>query len=253
MTTPEDLLPGDLYFGPIGGIVPGLFPVGIGHALLGETFRVGGMSVRHAGIVVEASRKLPPGTIRHRGSGEYRPGPAPRTHIDPDVFDTYETGVITAPLIVEAMPSGARLVELRQATHWTPRHAYVRLPEDWPGQAADAAAIARAMVGTPYSFASYAALAAWRLGLRAERLERWINRRRPAERVETPAGGPAHVGFLMAPLPAEAICSVLVDQAWTLAGKQVMPHGTRPQIVTPGALARHLLTRTPDVEWMWPQ
>lgn len=220
------LRPGDIMLGPIGGLVPGLFPVGVGQALLGELFRVGGLSVRHAGVVVEASRTLPPDEVCPYGR-------------------------LTRPLLVEAMPSGARLVEMRLDTHWTPRHAYVRLPEDYPGQALDAAAIARAMIGTPYSFASYGALAAWRIGARTDRLARWINRRRPAQRIETPAGGAAHAGFIMAPLPAEAICSVLVDQAWTLAGKQVMPHGTRPQIVTPGALAGQLL-RLPGTRWGFP-
>jgi hypothetical protein len=240
----EDLRPGDIMLGPIGGVVPGLFPVGIGQLMLGELFTAGGLSVRHAGIVVEASRHLPPGTVRHRGSGEYRPGPAPDVHLGPQ-FDVYPSGVITAPLLVEAMPSGARLVEMRHDTHWTRKHAYVRLPQDHPGQADGAAAIARAMVGTPYSFASYAALAVWRFGIRPRRLEAWINWRRGAQ-ITLPSGRP-----LLAPLPVEAICSVLVDQAWTLAGKQVMPHGTRPQVVTPGALAGQLL-RLPDTRWGFP-
>jgi hypothetical protein len=65
-------------------------------------------------------------------------------------------------------------------THWTDRHAYVRLPEDYPGQAEDAATIARLFVTerVSYSFASYAALAAWKYGLRTPRLEAWIGRRR---------------------------------------------------------------------------
>lgn len=96
-------------------------------------------------------------------------------------------------------------------------------------------AIARLFVSekVPYSFASYGALAAWRFGLRAERLARWCDRRRftrPEPR-----------------LPAEAICSVLADQAWTLTGKDLV-QGTRSQIVTPGMLARHLWLDG-DVEW----
>jgi hypothetical protein len=65
---------------------------------------------------------------------------------------------------VEAMPSGARQALIND--RWTPEYAYVMLPEDYPGQGEDAAAIARAMIGTPYSFASYAALAAWHWGWR---------------------------------------------------------------------------------------
>lgn len=192
-----DLRPGDIMFGPIGGLVPGVFPVGAGQLILGEAFRVGRLSIRHAGIVVAGYR-----------------GSAPATYV------------------VEAMPRGARLRRLTEAD-WTARHAYVRLPEDYPGQAAHAAGIARLFVDekVPYSFASYLALAAWRFGVKTPRLERWINRRR--------AGG---IG-----LPAEAICSVLVDQAWSLAGKRVMS-GVAPQCVTPGALAGSLFHR-PGVIW----
>lgn len=246
-----DLRAGDIMFGPIGGIVPGIVPVGLGHLILNEAFRIGTMSIRHAGIVVEASRTLPPGTLRHLGTGKYYTPEGhwrDRPHGD---YDVYETGVITAPKLVEAMPSGARLVEMRHDTHWTSRHAYVRLPEDYPWQANDAAAIARAMVGTPYSFASYGALAAWRFGVRTDRLYAWINRRREAVIPGMSASKiTADIPFAF---PAEAICSVLVDQAWTLAGKQVMPHGTRQQIVTPGGLARHLLLRTPGTTWGFPQ
>lgn len=199
ITSLADLRPGDVMFGPIGGLVPGVFPVAAGQLLLGEAFRIGRLSIRHAGIVVKASEMLPPD-------------------------ERHPTGVITAPVIVEAMPSGARLRELRQATDWTDRHAYVRQAEDYHGQAARAAGIAAQLVGTPYSFASYAALAAWRFGWRTDRLAAYINRRRGD----------------MLNLPAEVICSQLVDEAWTLAGKQVMPHGTRPQIVTPGGLAMRL-------------
>lgn len=146
------------------------------------------------------------------------------------------TRVNGLPRCVEAMPAGAR--ERSIADRWTPEYAYVRLPEDYPGQAADAAAIARAMIGTPYSFASYAALAAWRFGIKAKRLETWINRRKAPERV---------TGIR---LPCEAICSVLADQAWTLAGKTVM-HNVAHQCVTPGALAGTLL-KTPGAQWLWP-
>lgn len=231
MTLIDDLCSlrsGDILLGPIGGIVPGTFPVGLGQLMLGELFRVGGLSVRHAGIVVEAYRPRGPGVP---GFPDGKPS--------------------RGPLLVEAMPNGARLVEMREDTHWTPRHAYVRLPEDYPGQAADAAVIARAMVGTPYSFASYAALAAWRFGWKTDRLARWINRRRPVSMIERHRGQ-AGSGLNVSGLPAEAICSVLVDQAWTLAGKQVMPHGTRPQVVTPGALAGQLL-RTPGTVWGFPE
>jgi cell wall-associated NlpC family hydrolase len=226
-----DLRPGDIMFAPIGGLVPGLFPVGLGQLALGEVFRVGRLSVRHVGIVVEASQHLPAGSV-YRGV-------------------TYETGVITAPRLVQAMPGGAEEIELRIGSHWTPRHAYLRLPEDYPGQAEDAAAIARLMVkaGTPYSFASYASLALWRWGVRVDRLERWINRHRSMS-TGLSYWSRRHDDLVYPKLPVEAICSVLVDQAWTLAGKDVMPN-TAEQAVTPGALANQLW-RTPGAIWGLP-
>lgn len=214
MKSLADLRPGDLMFANIGGIVPGVFPVKLGQLMLGERVRLGPLSIDHVGVVVEGAKSL-----YREGSGwNHR-------------------------RLVQAMPGGAEEIELNSQRHWTPQVAYARLPEDYPGQALDAAAIARAMIGTPYSFASYAALAAWRWGFRAEHLARWIDRRRPEQVADKPTGVATAVA-----LPAEAICSVLADQAWTLAGKQVMPHGTRSQIVTPGALAL-ALWRTPGVTW----
>lgn len=216
-----DLRPGDLMFGPIGGLIPGLFPVGVGQLALGEAFRVGRLSVRHVGVVVEAS---PEG--------------------------------LHQPRLVQAMPSGAEEIELSCAQHWTDRHAYARLPEDYPGQAKDAAAIARLFVSerVPYSFASYAALAMWLWGDRPpvsqasgmSALEKWIDRRRPPIAY---TGGPGRLAGSIR-LPAEAICSVLADQSWTLAGKDVVT-GTRSQIVTPGMLATQLWRR-PGVVWGGP-
>jgi len=140
------------------------------------------------------------------------------------------------PRLVQAMPGGAEEIELTEATHWTDTVSYVRLPEDYPGQAVDAAAIARLFVseGVRYSFLSYGALALWRWGFTAERLARWIARTRPEM---YPLGWPRATR-----LPVEAICSVLVDQCWTLAGHQVVT-GTRPQIVTPGMLAMQVWNR----------
>lgn len=185
--------------------------VSAGQLMLGEGFHVGDVDIRHVFVVTNA--------------------------------------YADQRLAVEAMPSGAR--ERNIADRWTPEYAYVRLPEDYSGQAADAAAIAGAMIGTPYSFASYAALAAWRFGIKAKRLETWINRRRAPERVTGIDTGRGKRGDFMVPgLPREAICSVLADQAWTLTGKTVM-HGVAHQCVTPGALAGTLL-KTPGAQWLWP-
>lgn len=216
MTSISDLRPGDLGFGPVGGWLQA--PDVIGQFILGEGFAVGDVQVGHVFVVTEG--------------------------LDSNVM----------PWAVEAMPTGA--VEVAIPERWTSRFAYVRLPEDYPGQAADAAAIAREMIGTPYSFASYAALAAWRFGLKTKRLESWINRRKPRQtilgaqtlRAEEIDGR----AFYSRALPAEAICSVLADQAWALTGKQVMPIGTPHQCVTPGALAKALL-EMPGAKWLWPR
>lgn len=221
ITSLADLTPGCIMFGPIGGAV-GL-GVGLGQLALGETFHVGWLSIRHVGIVVEGAS---PGWVERS-----RPGRASVTGV--------------GPRLVQAMPHGAEEVEMTEATHWTDRHAYVRLPEDYPGQAADAAAIARLMVaeGVAYSFASYAALALWRWGVKTPRLETWIGRRGPG-RITVP-GSSLKVPTVQ--LPREAICSVLADQCWSLAGKRVVD-GTVPQVVTPGMMATQLWRR-PGVVW----
>lgn len=186
--------------------------VNAGQLMLGEGFHVGRLDIRHVFVVT-------------------RSGPT--------------VG------IVEAMPNGARSDIVGQE-RWTPEYAYVRLSEDYPGQADDAAGIARAMIGTPYSFASYAALAAWRFGVKTPRLEGRINRRGPM--ITDGAWLRSTRGLKPLQLPCEAICSVLADQAWALTGKQVMPEGTPHQCVTPGALAMALLERpVPSrAEWFWP-
>jgi len=202
-----DVRPGDLMFAGMSG-APAQAVVYAGQALLGEFVAVGRFVVGHVAICS-------------------RPG-----HI------------------VEAMPRGARERPLR-ASDWSTKTAFARLPESWPGQAADAAAIGTLMIGTPYSFGSYVQLAAWRFGWKTWALEERINRRRP-EPIRLPrwSNGPAEITGRVSRggrLPTEAICSVLVDQAWSLAGARVMV-GTKPQIVTPGALAQQLLTR-PGVAW----
>jgi hypothetical protein len=212
LRTITDLRPGDIGFGPIKGGA-GLL-VGIGQMMLLEGFHVGPLSIRHVFVVTGNPGE---GTVQ----------------------------------IAEAMPDGARAVWMEiggnglNADRWTNEYAYVRLPEDYPGQAGDAAAIARAMIGTPYSFASYAALAAWRLGIKTRRLEAWIDRRKPTITMGLRRSSQAQIA-----LPAEAICSVLADQAWSLTGKKIM-QGVAHQCVTPGALARRLLTY-PGAEWIWP-
>lgn len=220
ITSLADVRPGDLFFTNIGGFIPGVFPVKAGQLLLGERVRIGARSFDHVGIVVEAA---------HHSTAE--------AHMIADGFDVPIELLDSryAPRAIQAMPRGAEEIALTPATHWNERTTFFRLPEDYPGQAQDAAAIARLFVSekVPYSFLSYAALAAWKFGIKAERLERWIDRRRPATLLQ---------GYGGVALPREAICSVLVDQAWSLAGKRVMD-GVARQCVTPGALAMRLWAR----------
>ena len=150
-------------------------------------------------------------------------------------FVAGHAGVVTLDgKVVEAMPSGARERDLRE-TDWSDSHAYFRLSDDYPGQHIDAAAVARAMVGTPYSLLSYAYLGAYLAGIKSDALAKHIDRRRdPVTMIRLPSGRIATHA-----LPVEAICSVLADQAWTLTGKTVI-RGTRPQVVTPGMLTQNL-------------
>jgi hypothetical protein len=213
ITSPRDLRPGDIGLGPIGGLVG--FGVGAGQWALGEGWRLDKdteVRIRHAAIVTKA---MQPGD--------------------------------EAPECAEAMPSGARLVRLDR---WTPEWAWVRLPEDYMGQREDAAWVAHMMATlrhpVPYSPASYLYLAQWRLGMDTHRTLEWINRRQDPPTWTLPSGR-----RLAAGLPREAICSVLVDQSWTLTGKKIM-HGVPYQCVTPKGLANTLRFNTPGAVWAFP-
>lgn len=229
----EDVRPGDIFLGPIGGAVGA--GIRLAQILVDGGWRVGPLHVEHIGIVVEAA--------------------------SPDFQDrsSVERASVTGhgPRMVQAMASGAEEIELTYAKHWTPSVAYARIPEDYPGQAADAAAIARLMVEhkVAYSFASYAALALYRWGWKAPRLTKWIGRRGAAVEMPHWSNGPTvqpYPGWTRGGrLPLEAICSVLADQSWSLAGKRVM-HGTAPQAVTPSQLGTRLLTGMDGVVWGWP-
>lgn len=222
----QDLRPGDLYLGPIGGLAG--VTVRLGQLVVDGGWRVGPLDVRHIGVVVSAA------------TPDYEDRSMPgRASV---------TGV--GPMLAQAMPGGAEVIEMTEDKHWTDRCAYARIPEDYPGQAQDAAAVARLMAEAriPYSWASYGALALYHWGYEAPRLTEWIGRRRPAnERIQLPSGR------LGAPagLPVEAICSVLADQAWSLAGKRVM-EDVAPQAVTPSQLGQRLLFGMDGVIWGWP-
>jgi hypothetical protein len=212
-----DVRPGDIGIMKMGGFVPGFFPVAVGQWACKESFRVGPFRADHVLMCVEAGE--PPIML----AGDAMPGKAPRA--------------------VQAMPRGAEEIALRADKHWTDGVVWFRPQEDYAGQAEDAAAIARLFVTekVPYSFLSYVYLAAWSRGLKVDRLEERIDRRRPAHLGSGYVSRRSGVR-LAVHLPQEAICSVLVDQAWSLAGKRVI-NGVARQCVTPGKMAIQLNNR----------
>jgi hypothetical protein len=233
ITTPQDLRPGDMFLGPIGGLVGA--GVGLGLDILGEAFKAGTLDIRHAGMIVEASKGNPD---------------RPTTYVEGPTGPLY-----TPPLLAQAMPSGAEIVPLSMDRHWTERCAYVRLPEDYPGQAEDAAFVARLMVqeGVDYGWLSYPALAAYKYHLRNPAIRGWINRRRPPVTVELPSSRTGITPWKQTELalPVEAICSVFNDQCWSLVGKDLVDD-THPQAVTPGKLA-DVLSDMDGVVWARPR
>lgn len=203
--TLADLRPGDLMFGPIGGFVPGVLPVGAGQVLLAT--RKDRLSwrcwwkVRHVGVVVQAAGLT------------LIPGPQPR--------------ILTAPRLVQAMPRGAEEIEMTPARHWTAEYVYIRPAYDlepygldhW-NQSLEVARFARRYVGTPYNFLTYGALAASALHLPISRhlLRKWISTRH------------------------DMMCSQLADQALADADFHVFDDGRLPQDVVPAELFRKLLS-----------
>jgi hypothetical protein len=109
--------------------------------------------------------------------------------------------------LVEAEPGGARLGTL--AEYWAPGVVWLRCPDPYRGAVA---AAYRGLVGTPYSFLDYEALALHRLHVPAPGLRRYI-------------GDTRHM-----------ICSQLVDEGARRGGWQLYGDGRWPGYVTPGAL-----------------
>lgn len=106
--------------------------------------------------------------------------------------------------IVEAEPGGARLAPLRYD-----RIDWIACPEQYGDAVADAAC---ELVGTPYSFADYAALAARRLHIPVPGLREYI----------------ADSGHM--------VCSQLCDEAAQRGGWHLFDDGRWPGYCTPGDL-----------------
>jgi hypothetical protein len=212
-----DVRPGDVVFGPIGGLVPGVFPVGAGQILLAD--RKARLSwrrwwkIRHVLVVTEEA------------SGGYEDRSTPgQAHV-----------VGIGPKAVQAMPGGAEEIELTAAWHWTKDYVYVRpayrtdASELEFAQAAAVAAAARSYIGTPYNFLTYGKLAAGHLhlGLTERTLRKWISTRK------------------------DMMCSQLADQCLADAGFYVFDDGRLPQDVVPSELYLKLLGM-PGTQWWIP-
>jgi hypothetical protein len=203
VSTLVELRAGDLMFGPIGGVVPGMFPVGAGQLLLADrkarmTWRRW-RKIRHAGVVVQ-------------------------TAAAPDVFNY-------SPRLVQAMPKGAEEITLRPDQHWTDRYVYIRPAWPHPEMAYAVADYARDYVGTPYNFLTYGALAARKLRfMLSERLLRkWISTRKDmmcsqlVDQCLTDAG--FHV-FDDGRLPQDVVPAELFRRLLELPGQFIIPGQT---------------------------
>lgn len=213
MITLADVRPGDIIFGPIGGLVPGVFPVGVGQVLLAD--RKARLSwrrwwkIRHVLVVTQAV-----------GPGQVLPA-------------------VLGPKAVQAMPGGAEEIELTAERHWTKDYVYVRPAYDAGqpfeigyenrSQGFKVARAARHYIGTPYNFLTYGKLAAahLHLGLTERTLRKWISTRH------------------------DMMCSQLADQCLADAGFHVFDDGRLPQDVVPAELYRKLLGM-PGTQWLTP-
>jgi hypothetical protein len=137
-------------------------------------------------------------------------------------FHIRHVGVLTSPTtMVQAMPRGAEEIELT-AKHWTKDYVYIRPAytdrfSTGPDQGLRVAKAARGYVGTPYNFATYAAIPAHRAGIPIPHLDRYISSRK------------------------DMMCSQLADQCLADAGWHVFEDGRLPQDVTPSELFRKML------------
>jgi hypothetical protein len=193
VSTLADLRPGDLAFGPIHGAA-GAF-VGAAQLALatvepGLIWRQGPSEwfrKRHCGVITRAE-----------GAGlEYFSGPS-------------------RPKMVQAMPGGAEEIELTPETHWTSEWTFIRPSYVHPEVGYAVADAARGYVGTPYDFATYAAIPPYRAGLRTARIKSIISG------TDT------------------MMCSRLLDASLADAGYHLFDDGRLPGNVTPSEAYRRL-------------
>lgn len=119
---------------------------------------------------------------------------------------TTAEGPLQDVMIVEAMPGGA--VQVR---NWHPDTMYLRCPDEHREAVADAA---RELVGVPYSWADYGAIALHRFRIPTPHLKRYIKRSK------------------------SMICSQLADHAAMAGGWHLFRDNRWEGDVTPGDLER---------------
>ena len=125
-----------------------------------------------------------------------------------DGFENYEHVFVLDEdeYIVEARPGGA--VRVKMCHSWA-ETLWIPCPD---GLGIHVAIAARALVGTPYSFLDYFAIAAHRLHIPSKRLREYVKSTK------------------------HMICSQLADVAAAAGGWRIFKDGRLPQDVTPGDL-----------------
>lgn len=126
--------------------------------------------------------------------------------------------VVVGDDVVEAMPGGALITPLALYTEGPKaQDTILSALELTPGQAAAVVVAAQTLVGTPYSFLDYLALALDHWGFQPRWLRKFITDK------------------------GHMICSQLVDEVYRRARIQMFDDGRLPQDVTPGDLADYLI------------
>lgn len=190
----DDLRPGDIGFGPIGG------RVGLG-VRIALAIADGGGPYQHVYMVTE-------GCVKSYESPGFS-------------LDEY-----SGPWAVEAMPRGAVKVDI--SSRWTKDFCYIRPDYLDETQALQAASIAEGLIGTPYSYLDYLALAAHHMHLPVSHLDKFITTSK------------------------HMICSQLVDYCLTQANWHTFNDHRLSQDVTPSAFYNELTRRRPGLTTTYP-
>jgi uncharacterized protein YycO len=189
----DDLRPGDIGFGPISGFEGMLIKGAL-------TIADGKAPYQHVYMITEAAQRID--------------------------IDLHWVG----PFAVEAMPGGAIRSNIRN--RWSREYCYVRPNYTDDSQAALSAATAIKLVGTPYSYLDYIALAGRHFFQFKPESRTWFD------------------DYITS--TKHMICSQLVDYCLTQAGWHVFNDGRLSQDVTPSALYNKLEDWSPRLIFAYP-